>query len=113
MVVLDRISGERSSVAVAVEVSLEKESNGTGVGVILTSSSESEEEEEEEERRKKREQLINRLPLNVSVCILSISPSSFSSITTRSRRGTNKREMGISSSDVKVHSFSDIQREVE
>ena len=102
--------GERLSVAVEVEVSREKESNGMGVCVIFSSSTGSV-EEEKEERRKKREQLIKRFPLKVSVYIPECSPSSF--ITTLSRMGTNKREMGVSSSVVNVHSLSDIQREVD
>ena len=58
---------ERLSVAVAFEESREKESNASGRGVIFSPS--------EEETMKRREQLINRLPLNVSVYISGCSPS--------------------------------------
>ena len=96
--------GERWTVAVAVEESREKEVNASGVDGMFSSPS-------EEERMKRREQLINRLPLNVSVYTPECSPSS--SASTLSRKGTNKREMGVSSSVVNVHPLSDIQSEVD
>ena len=58
---------EKSSVEVAVKVSREKESKAIGVGVNFSPPG--------EERMKRREQLINRLPLNVSVYIPGCSPS--------------------------------------
>ena len=82
----------------------ENESNVIGAGVIFSPF--------EEERMKLREQLINRLPLNVNLYIPASSPLA-SSPTTLSSIGTNKRDTGVSSSVVNAHSLSDIHRDVD